>query len=104
MLSTPKTHAVPFLLVCLGVAIATGCTVSHPTLHESFGASVSGASQLQTAHPRASENLTPVAQMNGPAAKQSMDKYVKTFEPNAEQKSNAAQMFVGLGAAGGGSE
>ncbi len=82
-------------------AVIGGCGTVTPTLHESFGASVAGAWQAQTANPRASENLSPVAQMNGRAANQTVETYAKSFEPEAKNEVNASTMFVGLGAAGG---
>ena len=102
MIFTGTSQAIRFVTVCFGLAFVVGCAASRPTLHESFGASFCDATQAQAANPRASENLTPVVQMNGPAAKQSMDAYVKSFEPNAEHKSNSEKMYTGLGAAGGG--
>lgn len=89
------------LLVLAAFTAFPGCTPSQPTLHETFGASVKSAQLAQTINPRASENLTPVAQMDRRAAEQVLNKYAKSFEPDAKNESRASTMFVGLGAAGG---
>lgn len=93
--------ALVLLTVGVGSLIIGGCRQVRPTLHESFGASVASAWQAQAANPRASENLSPVAQMNGRAANQAVETYAKSFEPEAKHDVNASTMFVGLGAAGG---
>lgn|GEM_PF-2490135 len=99
---TRDSQALCLFVVCAASAVIAGCAPSRPALHESFGYSVISAQQAQTANPRADGNVSPVAQMNGLAAKQAMDSYAKTFEPGTEHKTNTANMFLGLTGVGGG--
>jgi len=98
---TQNTEELPLFMVGVMLALIGGCAPSQATLHESFGASVTSAQRAQNANPRAGENLSPVAQMNGRAAEQVVDAYAKSFSPEAAPKVDANAMFVGFGAAGG---
>ncbi len=86
----------------VALAVFCGCCPVQPTLHESFGASLTSARLAQTANPRAGEKLSTAVQMDGLAAKQAVVSYVKSFEPGAAPKSNADAMFTGFGSTGGG--
>lgn len=68
------------LLAGLIGAVLAGCTLGTGPLTQSFGQAQTMAKTSQRLNPEASANLEPVEGLNGEAAKQTLEKYYRSFE------------------------
>jgi len=67
-----------FLLIAAAVYQATGCAPVAPNVDADFGKSLNALKAYQTINPQASAN-TDNPNMDGRAAKETMDRYYKSF-------------------------
>lgn len=95
---------VPFklMLSALLAAIAVGCATTTPNLDESYGKAVNAAKAQQTINPDASQNIDPVAGVDGQAANAAVDLYHKSFV-TPPPTTNIFNIGIGGGSGGGSS-
>jgi hypothetical protein len=74
-----KTTIPSLILVTLTAGLAA-CTSTTPNLDRNFGQAVNHAKAQQTLNPDASQNPDPVAGIDGPAAKSSVERYDDSFK------------------------
>ncbi len=91
----PRYHA---LLLAMVLA-CVGCESSRFHTEQTDGRSVRAAFDQQVLHPQAALTLPTVQGLNGPAAKASIDRYIRSFEVPAPA-SNVFTIGVGTGAGG----
>lgn len=68
------------LLALLNAALLSACVSPTPYLDAHFGQAVNTAKAMQTINPEASRNTDPVTGMDGPSAKESVDRYHDSFK------------------------
>lgn len=71
-------HTIIALLAVSGTL--TGCVSPTPMLDEHFGDAVRAAKEQQILNPDAGRNTDPVAGLDGPAAKEAVDRYQDSFK------------------------
>lgn len=68
------------LLFPVAAAVLAGCSSTTPNYDKLFGEAVRTARAQQTVNPEASRNPDPVAGLDGPAAKEAMERYHDSFK------------------------
>lgn len=84
------------LLAIAALATVCGCQSSTPYLDSRFGYTVNTAKAMQTINPNASKNRDPVSGIDGPAAKEGMDRYIDSFKAPQE----TFEVLTGAGSGG----
>lgn len=64
----------------VAIGMMTGCAPATPRMDQHFGEAVNTAKAQQTVNPDASRNADPVAGLDGPAAKFTIDRYQKSYQ------------------------
>jgi type IV pilus biogenesis protein CpaD/CtpE len=86
------------LLLLGGAVVAmSGCS-STPYLDATFGHAVNAAKAAQTINPEAALNPDPVAGLDGPAAKESIERYRSSFK----EPPRTFEIFLGTSGGGAG--
>lgn len=73
-------HKSTWLLGLLAAVTLSACASRTPYLDSRFGDAVNTAKAMQTINPQASRNTDPVTGLDGPSAKDSIDRYRDSFK------------------------
>lgn len=91
------------LLAGMTAGLLSACAPTTPQWDATFGDSVRAAVAQQILNPQASQNPDPVSGMDGPAAREAMSRYQKSFK-DPQPQPNVFTIGVGNGGSSGGGQ
>jgi hypothetical protein len=67
-------------LIIVGLCLLAGCVAIYPEVDQRYGEATASARSAQTLNPHAAREPRPVSGIDGPAAKETIDRYLNSFK------------------------